>query len=84
MRRYPFSPIWRSPWELRAIRGGPGPRLRPGLKYEDGRPITAQDVKYGVMRSFNHEVFSSGATWMADLANDTGFESPYATSPKRI
>jgi peptide/nickel transport system substrate-binding protein len=60
-------------------------RLRPGLKYEDGRPITAQDVKYGVMRSFDHEVFSSGATWMADLlANDTGFESPYATPEKDL
>ena len=60
-------------------------RLRPGLKYEDGRPITAQDVKYGVMRSFDHEVFSSGATWMPDLlANDTGFESPYATPEKDL
>jgi peptide/nickel transport system substrate-binding protein len=54
-------------------------RLRAGLKYEDGRPITAQDVKYGVMRSFDNEVFSLGATWMPDLlANDTDFRSPYA------
>jgi peptide/nickel transport system substrate-binding protein len=60
-------------------------RLRPGLKYEDGRPITAQDIKYGVMRSFDHEVFPAGATWMADLlANDTGFESPYATPEKDL
>ena len=33
-------------------------RLREGLKYEDGLPITAQDVKYGVMRSFESDVFT--------------------------
>ena len=54
--------------------------LREGLKYEDGQPINAQDVKYGVMRSFDREVFPDGATWMPDLLeNDTGFESLYAT-----
>ena len=60
-------------------------RLREGLKYEDGRPITAQDIKYGVMRSFDRDVFPSGATWMPDLlANTTGFESPYATPEKDL
>jgi peptide/nickel transport system substrate-binding protein len=59
--------------------------LREGLKYEDGKPITAQDVKYGVMRSFDREVFPDGATWMPDLLeNDTGFESPYATPEKDL
>jgi peptide/nickel transport system substrate-binding protein len=60
-------------------------RLRAGLKYEDGRPITAQDVKYGVMRSFDRDVFPLGATWMPDLLeNETGFESPYATPEKDL
>jgi peptide/nickel transport system substrate-binding protein len=60
-------------------------RLRAGLKYEDGRPITAQDIKYGVMRSFDRDVFSLGATWMPDLLeNKTGFESPYATPEKDL
>jgi peptide/nickel transport system substrate-binding protein len=64
-------------------------RLRPGLKYEDGRPITAQDIKYGVMRAFEKDVFTDGATWLPDLlANDMGgelgswaegFAGPYAT-----
>lgn len=59
--------------------------LREGLKYEDGQPITAQDIKYGVMRSFDREVFPDGATWMPDLLeNDTGFESPYATPEKDL
>jgi peptide/nickel transport system substrate-binding protein len=60
-------------------------RLRAGLKYEDGRPITAQDIKYGVMRSFDRDVFPLGATWMPDLLeNRTGFESPYATPEKDL
>jgi len=60
-------------------------RLRAGLKYEDGRPITARDIKYGVMRSFDRDVFSLGATWMPDLLeNETGFESPYATPEKDL
>jgi peptide/nickel transport system substrate-binding protein len=59
--------------------------LREGLKYDDGQPITAQDVKYGVMRSFDREVFPDGATWMPDLfENDTGFESPYTTPDKDL
>jgi peptide/nickel transport system substrate-binding protein len=59
--------------------------LREGLKYEDGRPITAQDIKYGVMRSFESDVFSLGATWMPDLLeNETGFEGPYATPEKDL
>jgi peptide/nickel transport system substrate-binding protein len=60
-------------------------RLRAGLKYEDGRPITAQDIKYGVMRSFDRDVFPLGATWMPDLLeNKTDFESPYATPEKDL
>ncbi|MGO4444896.1 ABC transporter substrate-binding protein [Mycobacterium sp. 2YAF39] len=60
-------------------------KLRSGLKYEDGRPITAQDIKYGVMRSFDRDAYPLGATWMPDLlANETGFESPYATPEKDL
>jgi peptide/nickel transport system substrate-binding protein len=60
-------------------------RLRAGLKYEDGRPITSRDIKYGVMRSFDGDVFPLGATWMPDLLeNKAGFESPYATPEKEL
>jgi peptide/nickel transport system substrate-binding protein len=60
-------------------------KLRAGIKYEDGRPITAQDIKYGVMRSFESDVFTLGATWMPDLlANETGFKGPYATPEKDL
>jgi peptide/nickel transport system substrate-binding protein len=60
-------------------------KLRAGLKYEDGRPITAHDIKYGVMRSFDSDVFPLGATWMPDLLeNEAGFASPYATPEKDL
>lgn len=60
-------------------------RLREGLKYEDGRAITARDVKYGVMRSFDMDVNSIGATWMPELLqNETGFEGPYAKPEKDL
>ena len=58
-------------------------RLRAGLKYEDGRPITAQDIKYGVMRSFDRDVFPLGATWMPDLLeNEDGFRKPLCHARK--
>ncbi|MPZ28537.1 MAG: ABC transporter substrate-binding protein [Micromonosporaceae bacterium] len=52
--------------------------LREGLVYEDGTPITSQDVKYAVMRSIHKEVLVNGPTYFGDaLALEEGFESPY-------
>lgn len=46
--------------------------LKPGLKYEDGTPITAQDVKYNVERSFSptcpEAPTTRPATWSAPRA----------------
>jgi peptide/nickel transport system substrate-binding protein len=59
--------------------------LRDGLKYEDGKPITSADVKYGVQRSFAQDVYDSGATYMVDLlANETDYAGPYATPDKDL
>lgn len=52
--------------------------LREGLVYEDGTPITSQDVKYGVMRSIEKDVLVNGPTYFGDfLALEEDFESPY-------
>ncbi|MDT5003445.1 MAG: peptide/nickel transport system substrate-binding protein [Mycobacterium sp.] len=60
-------------------------KLREGLKYEDGKPITAADVKYGVQRSFAQDVYDMGATYMVDLlANETDYAGPYATPEKDL
>src|SRR4051794_13638152 len=58
-------------------------KLREGLKFEDGKPITAADVKYGVQRSFAQDVYDEGATYMVDLLeNKTDYAGPY-TAPEK-
>ncbi|MFB7663105.1 ABC transporter substrate-binding protein [Kitasatospora sp. NPDC056138] len=55
-------------------------KLRAGLKYEDGTPITSKDVKYAVERSnFAPEVNSNGPVYFKDLLvdNPTPYEGPY-------
>jgi hypothetical protein len=46
-------------------------KIRKGLKFEDGSPITAKDIKYGIERSFARDVYPDGATYMPDLLNNT-------------
>ena len=55
--------------------------LRDGLKYEDGTPITSQDVAYGIARSFSPEL-PHGAhyiqQWLADdLDYNKTYKGPY-------
>ncbi|MFF4161161.1 ABC transporter substrate-binding protein [Streptomyces sp. NPDC001678] len=52
-------------------------RLKDGLKYEDGTPITSADIKYGVERSFAPEL-SGGAPYLRDwlIGGDT-YQGPY-------
>jgi peptide/nickel transport system substrate-binding protein len=42
-------------------------KLRSGLKFEDGSPITSKDIKYGVERSFATDIYKDGATYLTDL-----------------
>ncbi len=50
--------------------------LRPGALFENGRPITARDVKYGIERSFASDVVVGGPTYVVDLLDDPA--DPYA------
>ncbi|WP_329124898.1 ABC transporter substrate-binding protein [Streptomyces sp. NBC_01353] len=51
-------------------------RLKKGLKYEDGSPITAQDVKYNVERSFSPDL-TGGPDYAARyLAGVEGYQGP--------
>lgn len=56
--------------------------LKDGLKYEDGSPIKAQDVKYGVERSFAKEI-TGGPTWIQEWLTGksadfrTVYDGPY-------
>ena len=45
-------------------------KLRDGLKYEDGTPITSADVKYGVARQLDKDTFVNGPTYFNDFLKD--------------
>ncbi|MFJ9441395.1 ABC transporter substrate-binding protein [Kitasatospora sp. NPDC101235] len=52
-------------------------KLRKGLKYDDGTPISSKDVKYAIERSnFAPDVNSNGPTYFHDLLKDNA--TPYA------
>ncbi|MEU7040388.1 ABC transporter substrate-binding protein [Streptomyces varsoviensis] len=52
-------------------------KLKDGLAYEDGSPITSADVKYGIERSFAGEL-SGGAPYLRDwLVGGEHYQGPY-------
>jgi peptide/nickel transport system substrate-binding protein len=51
--------------------------LRDGIRYEDGRPITSQDIAYGIARSFSPDL-PHGAHYIQQwLANDLDYNKVY-------
>ncbi len=52
--------------------------LKDGLKYEDGKPITAADVKYAVERSTDKKTFPNGPAYFDSMLNwPKGWDGPY-------
>src|SRR3954447_2882817 len=63
--------------------------LRDGMKWQDGSPVTCEDVKYGVSRTFATDVITGGPTYAIQYlkiptAKDgtSAYKGPYNTSPK--
>ncbi len=54
--------------------------IRAGVRFEDGTEVTAEDVAYGIKRSFDRSAFPGGATYSNDyfLDGDT-YKGPYRT-----
>ncbi len=52
--------------------------LKDGLKYEDGSPITAQDIKYGVERSMSPLIDSGPQYAKQYLVGGTEYSGPYS------
>lgn len=52
--------------------------LRPGVKFEDGTPVTSKDVKYAVERSLDKTTFPNGPTYFNDVLDRQGYTSPYS------
>lgn len=52
--------------------------LKKGLKYEDGTPIKASDIKYSVERSFDTAMWPSGPTYQIDyFKGGDKYKGPY-------
>jgi peptide/nickel transport system substrate-binding protein len=54
--------------------------IRKGVKYEDGTEVTAQDVKYAVLRSTDKETFPNGPAYFEQFLDlPEGWKGPYKT-----
>ncbi|MGW0993121.1 ABC transporter substrate-binding protein [Streptomyces sp. NPDC002520] len=52
--------------------------LRDGITWEDGKPITSKDVKYGIERVWAQDVLSGGPTYLKDFLDPDGkYQGPY-------
>ncbi|MBT2385380.1 ABC transporter substrate-binding protein [Streptomyces sp. ISL-11] len=57
--------------------------LREGLTWEDGQPITAQHIKYGIERTWATDKISGGPTWlMQALDPEKEYKGPYKDESK--
>jgi peptide/nickel transport system substrate-binding protein len=50
-------------------------KLKDGVKFEDGTPVTSKDIKYGIERVFAQDVLSGGPTYLIDVL-DQGQKYP--------
>lgn len=58
--------------------------LKRGVRFEDGREVTAADVAYGIARSFAPEV-SDGPTYLRTWLGENGdYPGPYAAGPADV
>ncbi|MFF5717763.1 ABC transporter substrate-binding protein [Streptomyces buecherae] len=52
--------------------------LRPDLTWQDGKPITSKDIKYGIERIWAQDVLSGGPIYLKDTLDPEGeYKGPY-------
>ena len=58
--------------------------LKSGVKFQDGTPVTSQDVKYAVERTFDRGVLSNGPSYFLNLlgGNAKSYPGPYKDRPR--
>ncbi|GAA3043977.1 hypothetical protein GCM10020000_24280 [Streptomyces olivoverticillatus] len=58
-------------------------KLREGLTWEDGQPVTTQQIKYGIERTWAQDKISGGPTWLMQVL-DPGkeYKGPYKDDSK--
>ncbi len=52
--------------------------IQPDVKFQNGVTVTAQDVKYGIERTYAKSVLPNGPTYYQVLLADPGYKGPYA------
>lgn len=53
-------------------------KLKSGIKFDDGNPITSKDIKYGIERTFAQDILPGGPTYLiADLDQGQKYPGPY-------
>jgi peptide/nickel transport system substrate-binding protein len=60
--------------------------IKSGVKYEDGTPVTSQDVKYAVERTFDRSVLPNGPSYFASLlaGNAASYPGPFKNRAKNL
>ena len=59
--------------------------LRTDMKWSDGRPVTAHDVEYGIIRTLDPETASTNSYVLADvIKNGIGFNSGEITDRSQV
>ncbi|AQS67432.1 ABC transporter substrate-binding protein [Streptomyces pactum] len=57
--------------------------LRDGITWEDGKPITSKDVKYGIERVWAQDVLSGGPTYLKEVLDPKDeYPGPYKDKSK--
>nr|WP_203613201.1 ABC transporter substrate-binding protein [Streptomyces rochei] len=57
--------------------------LRDGVTWEDGKPITSKDVKYGIERVWAQDVLAGGPTYLKEVLDPNDeYEGPYKDKSK--
>jgi peptide/nickel transport system substrate-binding protein len=51
--------------------------IKSGVKFEDGTPVTSQDVKYAIERTYARDVLPNGPSYYQVLLKDPTYPGPY-------
>jgi peptide/nickel transport system substrate-binding protein len=60
--------------------------IKSGVKFEDGTPVTSQDVKYAVERTFDRTVMPNGPSYFSSLlaGNAATYPGPFKDRSKNV
>ncbi|HEY3733812.1 MAG TPA: ABC transporter substrate-binding protein [Streptosporangiaceae bacterium] len=58
--------------------------LKSGVTFPDGTPVTSQDVKYAVERTYDRSVLANGPSYFSTLLADPTYPGPYKDRAKNL